>query len=143
MTRRTRNTPEMEEAGREENERRRYEAEQEEAMSETKHTPGPWSRSWVYGAIRHINKNVDSDAFWQPDDGEDPDTANCPNVRSFPADADLIAAAPDLLDALRQAVSVLGEDGLVECFCRGNFVCSGCRAREASQAAIAKAEGRS
>lgn len=67
----------------------------------TGHTPGPWSRSWVYGGIRHLNKNVDYDAFWFPDDGEDQEAANIPNVRNHEADADLIAAAPDLLAALR------------------------------------------
>lgn len=69
-------------------------------MSAPKHTPGPWSRSWVYGAIRHINKNVDVDAFWAPAEGEDREAANFPNVRINPADADLLASAPDLLAAL-------------------------------------------
>jgi len=41
---------------------------------EKKATPGPWEKKWLYGALRHINKNVDWDAFYSgPDEIETPD----------------------------------------------------------------------
>jgi len=74
-------------------------------VSKAKHTPGPWSRAWIYGAIRHLNKNVNDDAFFSDVDDEydkvEKGELNTPNVRNNPGDADLIAAAPDLLSALR------------------------------------------
>lgn len=35
-----------------------------------KSTAVPWPESYVQGAVRHINKNVDRDAFWSPDEGQ-------------------------------------------------------------------------
>lgn len=67
------------------------------------HTPGPWSRAWVGGALRHINRNVDEDAFYAPPAGEDPDTINHPMRKE--ADYDLVTAAPDLLAALEDVLS--------------------------------------
>lgn len=54
-------------------------------------TPGPWSVSWLRGALRHITRNVDPDCFWAPDEGEDVDTAQMPSRE----DAAFIAAARD------------------------------------------------
>jgi hypothetical protein len=66
-------------------------------MSE--HTPGPWNKQWIYGALRHINKNVDDDSFYFPFEGDEAFTV--PDVRINPGDAALIAAAPDLLEAAK------------------------------------------
>lgn len=30
-------------------------------------TAGEWSKDWLYGALRHINRNVDMDAFFDGD----------------------------------------------------------------------------
>lgn len=75
--------------------------------TETKHTPGPWHRGWVYAALRHINRNVDDSTFFDWDAVEDADSVNTPNVRINRADADLIAAAPDLLAALEEAITLV------------------------------------
>lgn len=93
-----------------------------------KHTPGPWNRSWVYGALRHINKNVDDDTFlFEPV----PEGEETPNVRINPADADLIAAAPDLLAAC-EALLEADQNGTAK---QLND------ARSAARAAIKKAGG--
>lgn len=96
-----------------------------------KHTPGPWNRSWVYGALRHINKNVDDDVFlFEPV----PEGEETPNVRINPADADLIAAAPDLLAALKGMLDIYGE-------LHAQFDVGDCQQTLDARAAIAKAEG--
>lgn len=68
------------------------------------HTPGPWCRDWIYGAIRHINKNVDEESFASCDHRHGEAGPDTPNVRRNPEDADLIAAAPDLLAACLAAL---------------------------------------
>ena len=72
----------------------------------SKHTPAPWSHSWISGALRHISRNVDRDSFWFPDENEDAETANFPSYYTE-GDVDLIASAPELLEALKIAVSEL------------------------------------
>ena len=69
----------------------------------SKHTPAPWSHSWISGALRHIGKNVDSDSFWFPDEDEDRETVNIPSYYTK-GDVDLIASAPELLQALKTLV---------------------------------------
>jgi|SRR5208283_4883829 len=73
------------------------------------HTPGPWSRNWIYAALRHINKNVDYDCFFLDVDEEykavKEETLHTPNVRINQGDADLIAAAPDLLKACEELIA--------------------------------------
>lgn len=65
----------------------------------------------IYGANRHISKNVDYDAFIDVDDPEFRAFLNnemeFPNVRINPADADLIAAAPEMYAAIDQIVTWL------------------------------------
>lgn len=73
----------------------------------SKHTPAPWSRSWIYGALRHVSRNVDSDSFWFPEQEEDRETANIPSFYTK-GDVDLITAAPELLEALKLALVELG-----------------------------------
>jgi hypothetical protein len=100
-------------------------------VSAPKHTPGPWSRSWIAGAIRHINRNVDSDAFWSPteEEAKDLDAVNHPTRND--ADYDLIAAAPDLLDACVRLLHHSGPCDAAEM-----------QDRDFARAAIAKAEGK-
>lgn len=54
-----------------------------------KATRGPWSVSWLRGALRQICRNVDPDCFWCPDDGEDTASALTPDKH----DAEFIAAS--------------------------------------------------
>jgi len=63
------------------------------------HTPGPWSRAWVAGALRHINRNVDDEAFYSPPPGEVLFETHRHPMRHEP-DYDLVTAAPELLTAL-------------------------------------------
>lgn len=99
-------------------------------MSETKYTPGPWSEgapanTRVYGP-----------------DGSDEHSGCVAIVFKGRANTQLISAAPDLLEALKDELSILAQlagpcqKGLVD-RCR----CGTCR-NERSKAAIAKAEGR-
>lgn len=57
------------------------------------HTPGPWNKDWIAGALRHICRNVDSDMFLvEPL----PDDANTPSYYQS-GDVELIWGAPELL----------------------------------------------
>jgi len=89
------------------------------------YTPGPW-------AIRGGKSELPQ--VW--DSGFD----NCITDRVFNGNAALIAAAPDLLEACRDAL----EDVLLWHRGHTSLTVSGCKARIAQlHAAIAKAEGRS
>lgn len=106
---------------------------EEKTKSEAKHTPGPWKSTVLrYGA--RIESDGASVAWVGPDD-----TRECADGRIVEvmtkravANARLIAAAPDLLEALKD---------LVECDCAAYELdaanCEHARAR----AAIARAEG--
>ena len=86
-------------------------------MSEAKHTPGPWSALKSRTLINIKGPN-----------GEQITQVSAKNA----ADAHLIAAAPELLEALREfcAVCPLGTVGVARAF-------------QKASAVIAKAEGRS
>lgn len=93
----------------------------------TKRTPGPWSFGYtgmtgygIYGGGQHIATSI----LYKRDGGE--------------ANARLIAAAPELLEALKNLRSSVGGGPK---FCGHDYSCI-C-AWDASTAAIAKAEGRS
>lgn len=98
-----------------------------------KHTPGPWTVTRPPCASDELKFRVVSEAtnldvadlYWC--DPNEHDTSQ------ITADANLIAAAPDLLAACRR---ILVEDG--GCSCSEGY-CAWCLA----SAAIAKAEGRS
>lgn len=83
-------------------------------MSEAKFTPGPWCKDWVYGAMRHISKNVDYDYFWTPSPEDeaaiDAGDLHIPNVRINHGDASLICAAPALYAACQAALALIASD---------------------------------
>lgn len=101
------------------------------------HTPGPWEVTATPGTPRVRPMRLTSYHAISPDGG--PALAVLPNGRRDIQDANarLIAAAPDLLEALESIA-------LAPCACippeiegESTIVCHGCIAR----AAIAKAEG--
>lgn len=93
-------------------------------MGEPKHTPGPWM--------------VLPPAEWEGDDGEwiVRSVARCGRGKFSEANAHLIAAAPDLLAALKDADLALDRTGARP------FIVHGVRVGEIIDAAIAKAEGK-
>lgn len=96
----------------------------------TKHTPGPWSVS-KYGDDYNITYNTDGNWLATVYDDDDP-FAGRPE-----ADAHLIAAAPELLEALK-AIQLQALQSSV------NSAANewGREALDLANAAIAKAEGR-
>lgn len=105
--------------------------------TKTKHTPGPWvfhrgedntndNPDHTYGSVRGRAKNgcnYHIARIWS-------------DTKNYEADARLIAAAPELVEALRELDPANG--ARTDCNERKCGACSTCRAR----AAIAKAEGR-
>lgn len=96
----------------------------------SKHTPGPWNENYLSCLLRFGRKNSGS---W--DDHDDPEKF-CPDED----DARLIAAAPELLEALTRAA-----DALQWCYQVADFPADGStkqdRALAAARAAIAKVTG--
>lgn len=80
-----------------------------------KHTPGPWQRFDDGGRIneRHTYGPEYADVIWGPDGPGRGSIADCsPHGRATEesiANARLIAAAPELLDALHATLRVLNE----------------------------------
>lgn len=66
--------------------------------------PAPWSTDYLYGAIRHITRNVDSDAFASEDWGK---TGNAPGRYDGTPLAKLRNSLPELLDTLTAALRVV------------------------------------
>lgn len=60
------------------------------------HTPGPWNYEWVHTLLRYSRKQVGP---WDEMDGNHPDDK----------DANLIAAAPDLLAAAKAVLAYAAE----------------------------------
>ena len=99
------------------------------ALQETNHTPGPWtaSRNIAYWDISSAGKDRHGDI-----------ASVCPSKFAHPkneaANAQLIAAAPDLLAALQMTdLDLHASDE------RGECRCSQCNFRRAAKAAIQKA----
>lgn len=100
-------------------------------MSEAKHTPGPWyyikDDEWSHSVVtRHGELPDGSPNYW---------TVASVNKRREPeheANASLIAAAPDLLDALK---------GALNHWAVPSSICIDRPAYEKARAAIAKATG--
>ena len=98
---------------------------------ETKHTPGPWQ-------IRQPTGDGTARLIWRNDEGPDFAGETNTNYRMVARDihseanAALIAAAPDMIDALRQwaVAERMGDAHITQ------------GARASRDAAIAKAEGR-
>lgn len=71
----------------------------------------PYSKSWMYGAIRHIQRNVDYDAFWFKTKDEEAmieaeEDINIPDVRSKGSiDLGLLVFAPDMCKFIQQLIS--------------------------------------
>jgi len=108
----------------------------------TKHTPGPWE----------VRYNTVIECWDIGKAGEERLAGKLASVLSSEADARLIAAAPDMLDALRGAVddnlSIVYDDGIdghVRLGCCRAYASQGHAAdcwKTKARAAIAKAEGR-
>ena len=62
----------------------------------------------IYGAIRHINKNVEYESFIDEDNSEfqafQHGKIEFPNVRINPLDANLIASSPDMYKDLNSLI---------------------------------------
>ena len=93
----------------------------------TQHTPGPW---WVSAA---------KDCVWHADHGRICTPPNHAQVWNWEPNARLIAAAPDMYEALKTAPLTLHtfRDPQARCSC------SQCQFVRAARAALAKAEGKS
>lgn len=83
-------------------------------MTDTKHTPGPWAAVANWGGVHVVTHRDDDDpATWSPEEsgaiiasyiGDHTERRTSGNEL---ANAKLIAAAPDLLADLREAVATL------------------------------------
>lgn len=117
-------------------------------MTETKHTPGPWSvlkwskRMSIEGNIHQVTNRENYPAAFVPA-WDAPEDGQVDGTDEAIANARLIAAAPELLEALEWY-----RNNMCEGFCVDlktevyysesmDFHCAGCKAR----AAIAKAKG--
>lgn len=99
-----------------------------------KHTPGPWKAEEIAGQI-YIGTDADDPQFvfgQQIADMVQSQGRGRKDVKRIEADAHLIAAAPDMLAALRQ----------VEAEMRAGFGSVFGETREQVRRAVAKAEGR-
>lgn len=101
----------------------------------TKHTPGPWQVNGSWLNIETGNRHTAVESVLPGGFGMVASLEHSFTRESEEANARLIAAAPELLEALKELVN----DG--ECYCADNVAsketCRHCKAR----AAIAKAQG--
>lgn len=111
-------------------------------MSGSRHTPGPWrwvdrSSSWDYkDELPRLESDEGAEVLWLGDNETYyPTAGNRPNE----ADAALIAAAPELLEALKALLAVVEEDDFDLAMNHGVKM-YGPRL-EPARAAIARAEG--
>lgn len=101
---------------------------------EAKHTPGPWEILDTYEADLLNEGRPRRETVWEISNR---DAGNSPAYATSAADASLIAAAPELLEALQVAVFAMGAQGA------NHDLRHPLRpAWEQARAAIAKAEGR-
>jgi hypothetical protein len=75
-------------------------------------TPLPWCAGWMSGAIRHVVRNVDTDAF-HDHDGDIEDCAG-PDRYDGDAIAAVMNAAPRLLDTIDELQSRVSDEALRE-----------------------------
>ncbi len=118
-------------------------------MSEMKHTPGPWTYGdWITGKHGDSGNSVWVEVWNIEADGSKGLPFIACKHHDQVANARLIAAAPELLEALQEAKAALEwcveqgggpacehESGGVVCFCKEN------KAISSARAAIAKATG--
>lgn len=66
------------------------------------HTPGPWSREYISGALRHIERNCDRESFCSDElcDSIEKEEVRYPSYHRGD-DVSLITAAPDLLESVK------------------------------------------
>lgn len=91
-------------------------------MSETKHTQGPWQldRDYEGGLVLAMGTRIGSRGSYESHheielyDGDllDPEHGNEAQVTEAEANARLIAAAPDLLDAAQNVIQSFGGGGV-------------------------------
>ena len=106
--------------------------ERENKMSESTHTPGPWEEikcGFIHGPIRKPKNYATQVSICRVTYPTRPLNKNDPWDMQFPANARLIAAAPELLDALENLVGAV----------RHLDPCSG--SLQMAEAAIKKAKG--
>ena len=99
-------------------------------MSESKHTPGPWTQGWSKSGIDCVW--LDGKTEPEIGMGDDDEWIDC----GTEANARLIAAAPDLLNALEAVLNEFAKDGH-----GGEFEDGEHPYVDAARAAIAKATG--
>lgn len=98
-------------------------------MKNTKHTQGPWIVGEYIKKLVNVNTNEETDITRYCVNTEDLKTHICDLKTSNKANAALIAAAPEMLEALEAALPHI----------KGNF--AGMKAMELIAAAIQKAKG--
>jgi hypothetical protein len=106
--------------------------------NETKHTPGPWDRT---NLTVHTKSSAQRGALGIARVYDAPETEACANAMQATANANLIAAAPALLEALRPLLALAAmvvrdasvDDDIAEVIKRDMV---------AARAAIAQAEGK-
>lgn len=101
----------------------------------SKHTPGPWKFSGVSSAGRRIYHSTDTTVYHICTIPES-DPGNPKTVDTMDADARLISAAPEMLEALKSA------RGWVATHAMQTYSRVASKELEAIDALIAKAEGR-
>lgn len=90
------------------------------------HTPGPWSATDCSSGGKIVHRGVGPDLKTQ-------------SLQVFPAaDADLIAAAPEMIDALKLIMKEHGPSAYHDCLDNGEPECAWCIAERI----IVKAEGK-
>jgi hypothetical protein len=77
----------------------------------SQHTPGPWITKWNSGSI-DVLRSYENGSFSSIPHAKVIDEFSCNRIR-MRADANLIAAAPDLLVALEYAIKQVPELGTV------------------------------
>jgi len=118
----------------------------------SKHTPGPWSVKNDYDERHIVIANIDGEIF--PDGttsysydfvcdtyGGDYESASCDVAN---ANARLIAAAPDMLEVLKEIRAIIADGALIGFQpLEGDWAERLYRSQAKSSAAVKKAEGRS
>jgi len=112
------------------------------------YTPGPWREHApkIDGIVEQTYRCIVAGCGYFPDENEDEPNSSGFKITTYikPADARLIAAAPDLLEALQKAADTFRDLGLMFTLLGKTQAVEACQiAEEYSRAAITKAEGRS